>query len=104
MDEEDIEAQPPPQMPAIMRVTAITMTGEFILVFGVIFILLGASQFVTDLLKIKGSGEVLVGLALCGVAMALFAISRREMPKIMPRPPQAPKPQKAEAKDQSAYR
>jgi len=91
-DEEVVPMMAPQQIPQVIQFSALAMTAEFILISGLIFILLGASAFVTSLLGIKGSGEVLVGLFLCGAAIALLAVSKRQMPKAMPRPPVPPRP------------
>jgi hypothetical protein len=95
MDEEEAMPMMGPQMqqiPQVIKFSALTMTAEFILIFGLVFILLGAGQFLTDFLKIKGAGEILVGLLLCGAAIAILILSRRQMPKAMSRPPRAPQP------------
>ncbi|MFH0737434.1 MAG: hypothetical protein V1827_03025 [Candidatus Micrarchaeota archaeon] len=108
MDDEEVIPMmaPQQQIPQVIQFSALAMTAEFIMIFGVIFILLGAGQFVTDLLKVKGSGEILVGLLLCGGAVALLMFSKRQMPKAMPRvpkPPQvAPPAAKLGKKDESA--
>jgi hypothetical protein len=110
MDGEE-EAMAPPQMqarqmPPFMRAAALTMTGDLILVFGLLFILLGAAMFITDFLRIKGSGEIIVGLGLCAMAIALLAFSSRQLPKIqvVARPPAPQPPAKMTKADQSSYR
>lgn len=114
MDEEEEVVMPqmaPPQMhaqqmPPFMKAAALTMTGDLILVFGLLFILLGAAAFITDFLKIRGSGEILVGLALCAIAIALLAFSSRQLPKIqvVARPPMPQPSAKMTKADQSSYR
>lgn len=101
MDDEEIVM--PPQVPPVMRITAMNMTADLILAFGIIFILLGAASFVTDLLKIKGSGEILVGLALCAIAIVIIRISRKQMAGMPPSMPPPPPPvQDLDRKDESA--
>lgn len=85
MDEEEMEPQQ--QMPPVLRVAALTMTGEFFLIMGALFVLLGIADFLTDFLKVKGSGDAVVGVFLVLASMALFALSRTQMPKPVPRPP-----------------
>jgi len=105
-EEEPMMAPPHQQMPPFMRAAALTMTGDFILVFGLIFILLGAAAFITDFLKIKGSGEILVGLALCAIAIALLLFSSKQLPKVqvVARPPVPQPPAKMTKVEQSSYR
>jgi len=82
MDEEDDAGEmiPPQQgMPHAFRATALAMTGEFVLILGILFFLLGLGAFITDYLRIKGSGEALVGIFLCGVALLFFFMSGRSM-------------------------
>ena len=110
-DDEEMPGQPqmpipPQQAPAIMRIAALSMSGNFLLAFGFVFMLLGTAAFLTDLLRIKGSGEVLVGLALCAMAAVLLIASRGQMPKVPPHPVQ-PMPQgtaKLTKPDASSYR
>jgi hypothetical protein len=112
MDEDEeipIQQQvpiPPQQAPNIMRIAALSMSGNFLLAFGMVFVLLGVAAFLTDALKIKGSGEVLVGLALCAIAALLLAASSRQMPKVPPMaaPPGPQKPAQMTKPDASSYR
>jgi hypothetical protein len=64
----------------LMRYVALTAVGDFILLIGLIFVFLGISGFISDFLKVKGSGEFLVGIVLVGVAFALIMRSRPAMP------------------------
>src|SRR4030042_776396 len=101
MEDEDEPIMP--QMPPVMRVAAMNMTADLILAFGIIFMLLGAASFVTDLLKIKGSGEILVGLALCAIAIAILRFSKKQMARMPPPAPPPPPPvQGLDKKDESA--
>jgi len=75
-----IEEDEEPDIPPVARSFALSATADFLLFIGILFILLGAAAFVTDFLKIKGIGEVLVGVFLVIVAMVLLARSRRFMP------------------------
>jgi len=100
MEEEEFIA---PSMPPVMKVAALTMTGDLLLAFGIIFMLLGIASFVTDLLGIKGFGEFLVGLGLCVIAIIILAVSRRQMKKaVPPSPPQPPPAEGMDKKDESA--
>ncbi|MCI0504034.1 hypothetical protein L0Y65_04950 [Candidatus Micrarchaeota archaeon] len=113
MDDEEEEVMPrmaPPQMqqmPPGLRFAALAMTGEFLLIFGVLFVLLGAAGFVTDLLRIKGSGEMLVGLMLCIAAAALLRTSAKQMPmvRVVQGPPPTMRQHQEKTKaDGSSYR
>jgi membrane protein implicated in regulation of membrane protease activity len=66
----------------MMRSLALTATGDFLLFLGVVFVLLGIANFVTDFLRVKGSGELLVGIALVALAVALLMRSREAIPKV----------------------
>jgi len=108
-DDEEVQVQMPPQaraqMPPMVRAAALMMTGEFIFIIGVLFALLGVAAFVTDFLKIKGGGEVLVGLFLCAFAFALFLISGSQMPKRGAAPPgPPPAARKGKLDDSGSYR
>ncbi|MEW6036107.1 MAG: hypothetical protein AB1529_05830 [Candidatus Micrarchaeota archaeon] len=82
MDEE--EPPPAPDMRPMMRSLALTATGDFFLMIGLLFILLGIASFVTDFLGIKGSGEFSVGVALVAGAIVLLWRSREAMPAMRP--------------------
>lgn len=79
------EEEEVPAMPPMMKSIALSATGDFLLFLGIIFVLLGIASFATDFLKIKGSGEFLVGVFLVFVAMVLLMRSREAIPK-MPTP------------------
>jgi uncharacterized membrane protein (DUF485 family) len=87
MDDED---EPPPaqDMRPMMRNLALTATGDFLLMVGMLFMLLGIANFVTDFLGIKGSGEFSVGIALVAGAIVLLLRSRQAI-QVM-RPPLPP--------------
>jgi len=112
MDDEEEVVMPqmaPPQMqqmPPGLRFAALAMTGEFLLIFGVLFVLLGAAAFVTELFHIKGSGEILVGLMLCIVAVILLRTSAKQMPRVqvMQGPPAMQQPRKNSKANESSYR
>lgn len=70
-------------VPQAFGISALTVTGDLLLFIGLLFSLLGISAFVTDLLRIKGSGEFLLGLFLILVAAVLLSRSREQMKKIM---------------------
>ncbi len=87
--------------PRIMRAAALSMTGDFLLLVGLLFVLLGIAAFVTDFLRVKGSGETVVGGLMIVVAVALLMRSRAAMPRM----PGAPKPQRPMAMEKSgSYR
>ncbi|MFH0884483.1 MAG: hypothetical protein V1861_02125 [Candidatus Micrarchaeota archaeon] len=106
-NEEEVQMpmQARPQMPPMVKAAALMMTGEFVLIIGGLFVLLGLGAFITDFLKIKGSGEVLVGLFLCAFAFALFLISGSQMPKPGMAQPGAPQAARKGKPDESgSYR
>ena len=70
-------------MPQAFGISALTVTGDVLLFIGILFALLGVSAFVTDFLKIKGSGEFLLGLFLISVAAVLLIRSKEQMKRIM---------------------
>lgn len=72
MDED--EAAPVEKQ--MLKSLAMSAIGEVFLLLGLIFIFLGVSAFVSDFLKIKGSGELTVGIVLVGAAFAFLARSR----------------------------
>ncbi len=84
----DDEEMPPggPQAP-MMRSLALTATGDFFLLVGMFFVLLGAANFITDLVRIKGSGEAAVGFALIALAIALLLRSQAAMRSMRPQRP-----------------
>lgn len=92
---EEDEAAATPQDPGMMmRSLALTATGEFLLLLGVVFALLGISDFLTGLIGIKGAGGFLVGIALVLVAMVLLLRSRAGMAR--PKLPMKRKEQRSE--------
>ncbi|MDD5172083.1 MAG: hypothetical protein PHF60_03545 [Candidatus ainarchaeum sp.] len=102
MDEEEAIPMPPQMDPTMaMRAMALSAVGDFMLFLGVIFVLLGVANFTTDFLKIKGSGEFSVGLALIAFALVLLMRSRLSIPKAAARRPAAHKPKEAKS---DAYR
>ncbi len=78
--------------PMVMRAAALSVTGDFLLLVGLLFVLLGIASFVTDFVKIKGSGEFLVGCFIIVLAAVLIVRSGQ----VMPRMPKAPKEQPME--------
>jgi len=96
-DEDVVNVMPPPQAgpvdpAAAMRAMALSAVGDFMLLLGVMFVLLGVANFTTDLLRIKGSGEFGVGVLLITFALILLMRSRASIPKVAPlRPPMVKK-------------
>ena len=80
-DELETEAAPPGQgmEGQMMKYLALSAMGEILLLLGLIFVFLGVSAFVSDFLKIKGSGELGVGVLLVVVAF-IFLMRTRMMP------------------------
>ena len=88
MEDEDMPVPPPVDPAAAMRAMALSAVGDFMLLLGVVFILLGVANFMTDFLRIKGSGEFGVGLVMIAFALILLMRSRAAVPKAAPvRPP-----------------
>lgn len=74
--EDESDARP------MMRAAALSVTGDFLLLTGVLFVLLGVANFTTGLLGIKGSGEFLVGSFIICAAVALLLRSRAALPRM----------------------
>jgi len=107
--EEEFPGPMPPQ-PQTIGISLSAIAGEFLLFLGLLFIMLGAAAFLTDMLGIKGSGEVLMGLVLILGASALLFRSmkglrrvRRRMPPVGMAPPQPPK-KKEGSENAGSYR
>jgi hypothetical protein len=83
--EDEEEGQP--DMVPVMRSFALTATAEFILVVGIVFVLLGVANFLTDYLKVKGSGEALVGAAMVVIAFILLIRIRPGRVRVQQPPP-----------------
>ncbi|MDD5339738.1 MAG: hypothetical protein PHV13_00630 [Candidatus ainarchaeum sp.] len=83
--------------PMVMRAAALSVTGDFLLLVGLLFVLLGIASFVTDFLDVKGSGEFLVGFFIIALAVVLLMRSGQ----VMPRVPRAPKAQRPMEKSES---
>jgi hypothetical protein len=83
--------------PMVMRAAALSVTGDFLLLVGLLFMLLGIAAFATDFLKIRGSGEFLVGFFIILLAVMLLLQSGQ----LMPRMPRASKPQQPMEKSES---
>lgn len=95
MDEEE-DDMPEPDMNPAVRTFALTATAEFLLFIGVVFIMLGVASFLTDYLKIKGSGEALVGIVMVVIAVALLVRMRPDAPiRIIQRPPEEQNPKES---------
>jgi len=93
--------------PRMIQSIMLGATGEFFLLLGMLFVLLGIAAFVTDFLEIKGSGEFIVGLLLVIGAAMLLMRSREQMKRQMARPPLGPpvmREAKGKAKEPSIYR
>jgi formate hydrogenlyase subunit 3/multisubunit Na+/H+ antiporter MnhD subunit len=78
--EEIPQAQGPRMEQQMLRYLAISAVGEILLLAGLVLILLGLSAFITDLLKIKGSGEFGLGIVL--VIAAFVFLSRTKAPSV----------------------
>ncbi len=105
MEDEEMPIPPPVDPAAAMRAVALSAVGDFMLFLGVIFVLLGVANFVTDFLKIKGSGEFGVGLFMITFALILLMRSRVSITKVTPvRPPTAPMVKKGKEPKSDAYR
>ncbi len=94
---EEENAEEPDIRPMVMRAAALSVTGDFLLLVGLLFVLLGIASFVTDFLKMKGSGEFLVGVFIIALAVLLLLRSGQ----LMPRMPRAPRPQRPMEKSES---
>jgi len=81
MEEEEMMNQGM-MMPQAIGISALTVTGDFLLFVGLLFMMLGIAAFVTNMMGIKGSGEFLVGLVLIVVAAFLLVRSRNQMKKM----------------------
>ncbi len=94
----DDDEMPDQDLTGSVRTFALTATAEFLLLIGIVFVLLGIANFLTDYLKVKGSGEAIVGLALVVIA---FILLLRMKPKvgIIQKPPMA-----MEEKESGDYR
>jgi NhaP-type Na+/H+ or K+/H+ antiporter len=77
----DDEEGAPGMEKQLLKSLAMSAIGEVSLLLGLIFIFLGASAFISDLLRIKGSGEFMVGLVLV-VAAFIFLTRSKLMPMI----------------------
>jgi hypothetical protein len=86
------EGEEEPDVRPMMRAAALSVTGDFLLLAGIIFVLLGVANFLTGLLGIKGSGEFLVGFFIIAVAAALLLHSGQLVPRIVPKAPKVQKP------------
>jgi len=81
MEDEEMAAQGM-MMPQAIGISALTVTGDFLLFVGLLFMMLGIAAYVTNMMGIKGSGELLVGLALIVIAAVLLVRSRDQMKKM----------------------
>jgi hypothetical protein len=84
---EGEETEGPDIRPMVMRAAALSMTGDFLLLVGVLFVLVGIAAFVTDFLKVAGSGEFLVGVLIIALAVLFLLRSGQLMPRAPRRPP-----------------
>ena len=88
MDEEMEVEQGPRMEQQMLRFLAFSALGEIFLLLGLLFIFLGAAAFVSDYLKIKGGGEIGIGILL--VLAAFIFLIRNKAPKIQFRANQKP--------------
>ena len=77
----------------MMKYLALSAMGEVFLLLGLIFVFLGIASFVSDFLKINGSGDFIVGVLLVGAAF-IFLMRTRVMPMQVraQKPPEPPAP------------
>ncbi len=95
MDDDEMPEQ---DLTGSVRTFALTATAEFLLLIGIVFFLLGIADFLTDYIKIKGSGEAIVGVALVAIAFILL-VRMRPRVALVQKPPPA-----EEVKDSGDYR
>ncbi len=90
----DEEGEPEQDLAPAVRSFALTATAEFLLLIGIVFVLLGVANFLTDYLKVKGSGEAIVGVAMVVVA---FLLLLRMRPKVafVQKPPMVDEPKES---------
>jgi NhaP-type Na+/H+ or K+/H+ antiporter len=86
-DEMETETGPGTEQ-QMLRFLAFSALGEIFLLLGLLFIFLGAAAFLSDFLKIKGSGEIGVGVLL--VLAAFVFLIRNRAPAIQIRAEQRP--------------
>ena len=99
MEGEEAEGQD--VRPMVMRAAALSMTGDFLLLVGILFVLVGVAAFITDFLKIAGSGEFLIGVLILAVAVVLLLRSGQLMPRMTRK---APGPQQQPMEKSESYR
>jgi hypothetical protein len=75
----------------MLKYLAFSAIGEVLLFLGLIFVFLGVSAFVSDFLKIKGAGELSVGIALVVAAFVLLMRTRKMPIKVRVQKPPQPK-------------
>jgi hypothetical protein len=74
-----------------MRSLALSAIGDFLLVLGVVFFLLGASDFLTAFVGVKGSGGMIIGAALFAVSVVVLLRSRPKIVMVNLKKPEEPK-------------
>ena len=79
MDEKELDRR-------LTQYIGMSALGDFLILIGLFFVFLGAAQYLTDYIGVKGSGEVGVGIFLVGAAFAIFFIAWR----ILAGPPERP--------------
>jgi len=77
--EEDADA--PGMEKQLLKSLAMSAIGEVFLLLGLVFMFLGASAFISNLIGIKGSGEFTVGFVLV-IAAFIFLTRSKLMPRI----------------------
>jgi NhaP-type Na+/H+ or K+/H+ antiporter len=89
MMDDEMEAETGPGTEQqVLRFLAFSALGEIFLLLGLLFIFLGAAAFLSDFLRIKGGGEIGVGVLL--VLAAFVFLMRNKAPAIQIRANQKP--------------
>jgi hypothetical protein len=69
------------EMKPFMKSLALSVTGEFLLVVGVVFFLWGISSFISSYLGVDGAGQSAVGIFMIVLAFLLLLRSKALLPK-----------------------
>ncbi len=88
-----------------MRSFVFYMLADFAIISGIVLVLLGVGEFLSSLLRIAGSGEILLGAVLFIVGSALIARTRTNVTiGMQPQVPQEPPMPPAPPPDSGTYR
>lgn len=60
----------------------LSVLGDFLVLIGLVFVFLGAAEYLTDYIGVKDSGEVGVGIFLLIAAFIIFFIAWRTLAKV----------------------